>query len=482
MSLVVMGSSFKTATIEARENYAVPRAELGGFLDTLTGSEGVDEAVVLSTCNRVEAYVNAKTDRMGIDALTAAFADHAGGAFDQDDFFLHRGMDTVDHAFKVVCSLDSQLLGEAQILGQMKNAYEAAVEHGSIGEYLTKLFKDALHLGKQVRSETSIGGDTVSLSTTAFKVLRNTFGDLEQRCVLVIGTGEMARLAANYLKDGAVGTFLVTSRTFANALAFASEFGAQPVPLEERYAAIAKADAVFTMTSSPDPVIEPEPLAQAMADRPRGKDDLLIIDEAVPRDVAAGCEDVQGVKVYNLETLNGIIDEGMAERMAAVGDVERMIGTATQEFFSWMQQRLVAPTIKEIYEKADDAVSFEMARAVKSFANLLGRELSAEEQKVLEAYGNSISKKILHGPTMRLRRESGSADSYYYTGAARYLFGLDAFPVGTVGHRHCCSERHCEQGVACPQGHPPLTAAEIEILKNMPKNALTGWPMEPPRA
>ena len=454
MSLVIMGASYKSAPIESRERVAVQPGALDGCLDELRGADGVNEVVILSTCNRVEAYVDAKPDRLGVDALRAFFRRRAGDAFSEGEFYVHRGMDTVEHAYRVVCSLDSQLLGEAQILGQMRGAFEAAVAHGSCGEVLTRLFKSSLHLGKRVRAQTAIGSDTVSLSTTAFKVARDRFPDLARRRALIVGTGEMARLAATYLADGSVGAIEVTSRTPEHAAAFAREFGAAAVPFAERYDALARADVAFTMTSSDDPVVEAAPLRAARERAGATARDLVIIDEAVPRDVAPACDELPGVTLYNLEALSSIIDEGMAQRMAAVGDVERMVAEEMREFFAWMQQRLVLPTVKGMREKADAVVASQAQRAVKALAHLKGAPLTDEERDVLLAFGASVAKSILHGPTVRLRKEAGTADSYYYTGAARYLFGLDAFPPGSGAHHAvgtCPGTERCLAG-GCDAG------------------------------
>ena len=453
MSLVTMGASFKSAPIRVRERIAVPAEEVPDALGRLLGYPGVNEALVLSTCNRIEAYVDAKTDRLGADALRAFFSERCGQAFDPSYFYVHRGMDTVQHVHRVVCSLDSQLLGEAQILGQMREAYRAASVCGATGEILTHLFKNALHLGKRVRSETAIGSDSVSLSTTAFKVAKDAFPDIAQRRAMVVGTGEMAALCATYLVDAGVSDILVTSRTPEHARDFAQRYGARVVPVEDLHGQAATCDVVFTMTSSPSPVLHADPLER---ERKRAGSEgraLVIVDEAVPRDVEQAVGELPGVSLYNLESLTSIVDEGMAQRMGAVGEVERMVAEADEEFFTWMQQRLVTPTIRDIHAKCAAIVDAELAHAQRSLAHDLGRELTDDEAAILRTYGNAVANKILHGPTARLRKESGTADSYYYTGAARYLFGLDSFPVGSgIHHGHeCVGVDNCPAG-GCSAG------------------------------
>lgn len=449
MSLVAMGTSFKTAPIDIRQQASVPEDAVAAALQQLLAADGVKEAVLLSTCNRVEAYVEAKTDRLGADALEAFFHAQMGDAFEGRWFYLHRGMDVVQHVLRVVCSLDSQVLGEAQILGQMRGAFERAQGEGTCGEVLTELFKRALGLGKRVRTETAIGADSVSLSTVAHRVALDQVEDLSQSRVLLVGAGEMARLTARYLVDDGVGELLVTSRTPAHAEDFVREFPtARAVPFSACHDEAVRSDVVFTMTSAEEPVVRRAALEEARV-RQGATRPVVFIDEAVPRDVEPDCASLPGVRVFDLESLTAIVDEGLVVRMGAIPEVERLVEEVEEGFLAWMQERLVVPTIKGMYEKASLTVAGELAHAVSAMARERGDELSDAERRILEQYGNAIMKKILHGPAARLRMEAQTADSYYYTGAARYLFGLDAFPPGT--HR-TCSTRACQKGEPCPMG------------------------------
>ena len=445
MSLVVMGLSHRTSSIQARERAAILEENVPEVLHQIAGTEGIKGAAIVSTCNRVEILVDAKTDRIGSDVLADFFQARTGDTYREEDYYLHRGMDAVRHVLRVVCSLDSQVLGEAQILGQMKHAFDVSTQQNACNEVMAKLFKVAISLGKRVRTETAIGGDSVSLSTTAMKVARDTVDDLTEATVLVIGAGEMAHLTATYLVEAGVKNLVVTSRTYEHAYEFAQEFGAHAVPFAQRYKQIAHSDVVFTMTGAADPIVAQLPLERARKAADAEKRPLLMIDEAVPRDVDPGCSELPEVTVYNIEALSSVIDEGLATRMSAVAEVERMVEEAQDEFFTWLQERLVVPTIKEIYRKGSITVDDELARAKKELAKLHDGELTAEEEAVLSAYGNAIMKKLLHGPTVRLRKEATTADSYYYTGSARYLFGLETFPPGT----HRC-HKECEKGEECP--------------------------------
>lgn len=451
MSLVVMGANYKSASLEVLERISFADEELDATVSALVQVEGVEGAVVLSTCNRIEIYVDACTDRCGADSLRMLFEQRRGEPVEFGEFYLERGEDVVRHLFRVVCSLDSQVLGEAQILGQVKRAFEFSLEHDCCTEVLAQLFRDALHLGKRVRAETGIGADSVSLSTIAFKVARREFPDLEGRQVMFLGTGEMAALALPYFLDANVSDFVIASRNCEHAREFARACDGRVLRFENRYEGIAKADIVFCMTASRHAVVEGEPLRHARDRYGTTGRKLLFVDEAVPRDVAPSCQELEGVIVYGMDSLNAIVDDGMEARMASVGAVERLALQAELNFLAWMQHRTVIPTVKAMYAKGEAVVVGELEKAAKLLARERGAELSAAELNVLESYGNAIMKKILHGPATRLKKESETADSYYYTGSARYLFGLDVFPPGC--NPHSCDGYPCLKGKACPEGH-----------------------------
>lgn len=449
MSLVVVGTSYKTSPLAVRERAAVAEGELDAALHALAASEGMREVAVLSTCNRVECYVEAATDRLGAEACLAWYAARLGTSFARKQFYVIRGADAVEHVFRVVCSLDSQVLGEAQILGQMRRAFEWASEVGTCGEVLTELLKDALRLGKRVRSETLIGADSVSLSTTAIRAAQRVVGDLGKARVVLVGAGQMSRLTARYLEEAGCEGVLVTSPTAEHAEELSRSLGrgARAVPFARRYEALASVDVAFCATSSPEPVICACDLAAALMGR--ADQALTIVDEAVPRDVEQACGELPGVTLFDQESLTSHIDEGLAGRLGAVGDVERMVDEAVADFLGWMQGRMLTPTIREMYEKGSAVLDGELKRARKELERQAGRPLTPGEERALEAYGNAIVKKLLHGPVVRLRKEAQDSGSYYYTEAARYLFGLDTLPPGL---RHRCRERPCERGGSCPWG------------------------------
>ena len=462
MSIVCMGLSFKTATVELRERVSLAPEDVGAALERLCGAEGVEGAVILSTCNRFEVFVDAKTDRQGMDALRE-FGHESGMSPDQlrDCVYFKREGSAFEHIVRVACSLESQVLGEAQILGQVKRAFELASGSGTCTEPLTNLFKQAIHAGKRVHEETDIGAESVSLSTTALKAAKTRLGTLAGKRVALVGAGEMARLAAVYLQEQGVGDLVVTSRTLANAQRIAQEFGGRAVPFDQRYQELAFCDAAFVALRGQDPAITADELAQARTAQARAAQaasptasstdtSLFIIDQGMPRNVEAACGSLPGVEVMDLDALNQEMEASRAARQRAAMNAERIAAQEAAEYAVWYQQRYVAPTIKDIYAKAEAVSAREVTRAKKSLAKEMGRPLSDQETQVLEMMADSVVKKILHGPTIRLRKEASQGDSSYYTAAARYLFGLDAYPVvnGAVtgcphGYSNGCSVR-CE--------------------------------------
>lgn len=443
MSLVVMGATYKTVPLDALESAIVPKSEIASALGRLVAFDGVEGAVVLSTCNRVEAYVDALTEQSAAEACCSLFGNRS-------DFSLEKDDGAVQRLFRIACSLDSQVLGDAQILGQVKEAYQLAEEAGTCTEVLTKLFKDALSVGKRARSETAIGSNSVSLSSVAVKAAADGIGSLEGRRVLLVGSGEVARLTMEYLKECGASEVFVTSRTKAHARSFAQTFGAQMVAFEDRYVAMANVDVVFSMTSASNLVIQAKALSRARQASDSSDSKLVIVDEAMPRDAEPACADLPNVQLYDLESLSKMVDEGVKMREAAIGKVEVLIAEAEHNFLSWMRQRSVVPTIRDMYAKGSAVVDDELVRAVRSFAALHGRRASDEELEILQAFGNAVMKKMLHGPTALLRQEARVNDSQYYANAARYLFGLDTYPTDCMPH--ACAEKPCLQGWPCSRG------------------------------
>lgn len=505
MSLFLLGASYKSAPLPVREALAITPDDVTLCAEVLLRERGIDEVVILSTCNRTELYVNAQTDRLAHQALVAlctARLVQAKHGFAESPAWLienycyeKRGMEVVSHLFNVVCSLDSMVLGEAQILGQTKRAFEMAELHNTCSEVLSRLFKTALSVGKRARSETSIGSDCVSMSTSMMHIAREHCGDLKHASCVVLGAGEMAQLSLRYLLQAPVKTIYVASRHYAHAQQVIQQLKAEmrmsdagPVDAEtvdagpadaetgttqsatstvlqaidfaDRYSYIARSQLVMSMTRASSFVVDAEQLEMARAaqrtadansasdaENPTSDPALVLIDAAIPRDIDPACASLPGVQLFDTQHVQHVVDAGLSARMEAVGAVEKLIEAAQSEFLAWMQERSVTPTIKEMYEKGSVVVDRELKRCIKSFENARGQKLSSDECQLLELYGEAIAKKLLHGPTARLRKEAHTSASFYYTVSARYLFGLDTNPPGS-GCPHCAHPT-CLEGKGC---------------------------------
>ncbi len=490
MSLFLLGASYKSASLRVREALAITPDDLTSCAQALLRERGIDEVVILSTCNRTELYVNAQTDRLAHQALVAlctARLVQSQHSFSESPAWLienycyeKRGMEVVSHLFSVVCSLDSMVLGEAQILGQTKRAFEMAELHNTCSEVLSRLFKTALSVGKRARSETAIGSDCVSMSTSMMHIAREHCSALQDASCVVLGAGEMAQLSLRYLLQAPVKTIYVASRHYAHAQQVVEQLKAemrtsaagtdvagtdgaetqqsttptvlQAIDFADRYSYIAQSQLVMSMTRASSFVVDAEQLEMARnahhtAENPTSDAQLVLIDAAIPRDIDPACASLPGVQLFDTQHVQHVVDAGLSARMEAVGAVEKLIEQAQSEFLAWMQERSVTPTIKEMYEKGSVVVDRELKRCIKSFENARGQKLSSDECQLLELYGEAIAKKLLHGPTARLRKEAHTSASFYYTVSARYLFGLDTNPPGS-GCPHCAHPT-CLEGKGC---------------------------------
>ena len=416
MTLVVVGVSHKTAGVELRGKLAVPADRLRADLSRLLANDEVSEAVVLSTCNRTEAYAVVLAAPKGVRAIVETLRRNAGldadGVRELDRaLVVKQGPGAVEHLFRVVSSLDSLVLGEAQIIGQVRRAFAAAEDAGAVGETTRRLFRSALEVGKRVREETAIGERPVSVSTAAVQLAERALGELRGRRALVVGTGEMGLLALSYLEERGVSDIVVANRTFERAEEAAARVGGTPAMLDELGERLAQADLVVEA---------------------RGADasPIVVVDVGLPRTVDPACADVAGAVCFDLDDLDAAMAENARSRAAESVRAEALVARQTDAFLAWMQERDVIPTVKQMHGKARGVCASEAARAAKVLAALHGVETSEEERAVLEALASAVAKKLLHGPAARLRKQAGDPDAYRYTEAARYLFGLDAYPQG----------------------------------------------------
>ncbi len=416
--LLAIGASYKTAPVEVRERLALSDARSGEFLRELHGATDVHEAVALSTCERTELYVVVGDPVEAESTVLSMLARQAGirptalaGAI-----YAHRNCDAARHLYRVTASLDSMLVGEAEIQGQVKRAYEAALARDTAGPLTSHLFKAALETGKRVRSETAIGERQMSLGSVAAALARETLGALAGRRVVVIGTGETGELTTRALADGGCAPVFVATRRRARAVALARRYGGESMSFDELPRALQAADAVVSATASPHHLIEAPELAEVLA--ARGGRPLLLIDLAVPRDVDPACGDLDGVTLYDVDDLDAVITRNLRVRQAEARKAEGIVEEHIQGFAAWLGSLEVLPTVAALRTHAG-----EIAAQVVRDNDGKWESASARDLERVDAIARAIVNRLLHAPTARMK-ELRDDRVHARMAIVRDLFGL----------------------------------------------------------
>jgi glutamyl-tRNA reductase len=418
--LLALGVSHKTAPIELRERLALPEGRAAGVLSSLVRETPVLEAVALSTCNRMELYLFAADP---VEAETAALGVLAREAELRPTELLgllysHRGEDAARHLFSVTAGLDSMILGEFEIQGQVKRAYEMALVEGITGPVLNRLFRAALAAGRRARHETGISEKGLSLSSVAVELAQRTLGDLARRQVLVIGAGDTAELTARALHARGVETVFVANRHYGRAIGLAQRFGGQAVRFDELPAALESADIVLSSTSSPHQIVDRDELEMVMSSR-EGRP-LLLIDLAVPRDVDPSCREIPGVTLHDVDDLQALVERNTSGREAEAGRARHLLESELARFQTWLASQEALPTVAALRERGEAIVE-----QVLSENSGRWESMSDSDRARLAALTRSIVSRLLHEPTVRLKRLD-EANAYVYVNALRELFGLDS--------------------------------------------------------
>ncbi|HEY3316871.1 MAG TPA: glutamyl-tRNA reductase [Coriobacteriia bacterium] len=420
MHLTMVGLSHKTAPIEIREKLTFPPHRQEDALARLTGSDEVSEAVILSTCNRTEIYAVTTTEDGGTDAVIDFVCDFHD--LDRHELvrylYIESGEAVVRHLFRVVASLDSMVIGEAQILGQAKEAYEYAFDFGATGRIFNKLFRQSFELGKRVRTETDIGESAVSISYAAVELAKKVFDTLEGRTILVVGAGKMSELTAKHLVSNGVRSVLVANRTYERAAELAERFEGEAIRYDDLFTRMHDADIVISSTAATHYVISREQVAPVMKGR-HGRP-LFLIDIAVPRDIDPAVNEISNVFVYDIDDLNGVVSSNLEERMREARKAELIIEDELAAFEAWLESMEVVPIVAALRAKAEQVRQAELEKAMKRLGGLSEKDL-----QTIEMLTEAIVNKMLHGPTARLKEIAGSQYGVGYIEAVRYLYGLD---------------------------------------------------------
>jgi glutamyl-tRNA reductase len=421
--IVVVGLSHKSAPVEVRERFATSADVLPAVLARLASRAELKEVMFLSTCNRVEVFASASSpDRLdaAVRAVRAVMCDHAGvgDAEAVTPYFYERtGQDATRHIFRVAASLDSMVLGEPQILGQVKEAFDAATAAGTLGNYLGRCIHRAFTVAKRVRTETQIGAGSVSISSVAVDLARGIFGDLTNHTVLLLGAGEMAEAAAKSLGKGA-RHIRVCNRSFERGATLAGAIGGDAVQWDALGDELVRADVVVASTSSQNYVVTRDLVKRAMKQR-KGKT-LFFIDIAVPRNVEPSVHGIDNVYVYNVDDLEQQVAEAMKSRKAEAEQAEKIVSHELSEFEAWAKGQSVAPTIVKLRAKTRAVLMAELERTLGGKL----RHLTEGDRAALAQMMESATNKLLHAPTTRLRESGAGADGLDAVQAVKKLFDL----------------------------------------------------------
>lgn len=414
--ITLLGVNHKTTPLAVREKMALT----SGYeepLSSLKGKPGLVEYFLLSTCNRVELLFVSEPD-LEVEEKMMQFL--FGDTLSREDrgrySYVYYDEDAVDHVFQVAASLDSLVVGEAQILGQLKEAYRYASQFGSTGPMLNKLMHKSFSVAKRVRNETGIGSSAVSISYAAVQLAKKIFGQLEDKKVLLVGAGEMAELAAEHLVGQGIGGVIVANRTLSRAVDLAKQYNGEACALEELKVKLEQVDIIISSTGSPDLVItsgDVKPLMRTRRNRP-----LFFIDIAVPRDLDPALNDIDDVFLYDIDDLSQVVEMNRAGREKEAIKAHRIVDEEALKFVRWLQSMTIIPTIAAMRRKVDKICSQELARTLSKL------DLTEQDRKKIEKMTLTISAKMLHDPLQYLKGESSHMNDDARVNTLRSVFGL----------------------------------------------------------
>ncbi|ROO51351.1 glutamyl-tRNA reductase [Micromonospora sp. Llam0] len=430
MNLLVVGASYRTTPVATLERLAVAPTDVPETLRRLLAQPYVDAAVVLSTCNRVEVYAAVTGFHGGLADICGVLGERVGSAPGElaDHLYVHYGQAAVEHAFRVAAGLDSMVVGEAQILGQLRDAYHVANEADATGRLLHELMQQALRVGKRAHAETGIDRAGQSVVSAALRVGGELLpGGLTGRPVLVLGAGAMGALAVATLARLGVESIRVVNRRDDRAVRLAGAYGATAVPYDQLPAALSQVDLVISATASAEPVLTRDAVAGVLAARPADRTGpLVLLDLAVPRDVEPAAAALPGVAVIDIDGLAGSLTDAPAATDTAA--VTRIVDTEVESFLSWMRGADVAPTVAALRGRADDVVGAELRRLAQRRPDL------TDDQRAEVAHTvHRVVQRLLHSPTVRVRQLAAEPGGDQYAALLRQLFDLEVPGTSTAG-------------------------------------------------
>jgi len=419
MNIIVVGLNHKTAPVEIREKISFQPAMLEEAHGKLLQTQGVTEGMILSTCNRVEVYSCVNDIESGIREVKGFLSAFHGLPLErfEEHLFVCSAEDALRHLFRVASSLDSMVVGEPQILGQLKDAYQTSCKYTAAGVILNKLLHRAFSTAKRVRTETKIASSAVSISYAAVELAKKIFGSLDGKVVMLVGAGEMCELAAKHFINSGIKDIYVTNRTFERAERLAEEFKGTPVNFNEFQHTLHKVDIVLSSTGATHYIIKPEDVTEAL--KARKQKPMFFIDIAVPRDIDPKVNDIDNVYLYDIDDMQGVIEANVKGRSKEAEKAEGIIAEELKVFIHWLKTLDLTPTIVGIRERGEEIRRKELEKAL---AYLNG--LSPEQIKVLESLTSAIVNKLIHHPIVALKTHAKDHYRDMYLEVARNMFDL----------------------------------------------------------
>lgn len=438
MHVVAIGLNHRTAPVEVRERVAFSPAQVGDLLQQFLGSNAASEVVILSTCNRTEVYLVADATDKSLEATTKFLgscyrgdglalpqdskrprADARADEVDLARHLYHRvDQHCVDHLFRVASGIDSMVVGESQILAQVKQAFDTARTESATSVILDELFRRALRVGKRARTETEIGSGALSVGSAAVELAKTIFGQLHGRTVLILGAGKMSELTSKHLVDNGANRVLVANRSHERAVELAQRFNGEAIRYDLFPEYLKSVDIVISSTSAPHFVVRADTVSQVM--RSRRERPLFLIDIAVPRDIDPEANRLDNVFLYDIDDLQSVVATNRTERDQEVHRVESIVEREVRDFTRWFQSLDVQPVIAALALKAEQIREREVERALSRLSHL-----SPRDREVVQALGKGISQKIIHEPIVRLRESAESGNGYVAAEVVRRIFNLD---------------------------------------------------------
>jgi len=429
MRLVLIGMNHKTAPLEIRERLQLSCGDDARSLTELMRLPEILEALCLATCNRVEVLARVADGEQAVEGLREFI--YRQGNLEREELgrclYVYRDREAVRHLFRVASSLDSMVMGEPQILGQLKEAYRQAVDNRATTVLLNRLLHHAFRVAKRVRTETGIAGNAVSVSYAAVELAKKIFGDIEGRSAMIIGAGEMAELAVKHLVSSGVREVFVVNRTFEKAVALAQEFGGSAVKYEDLFDQLVLSDIVISSTGAPHFIIKGEDIRKVMVRRRHRP--MFFIDIAVPRDIEPSVNDIDNAYLYNVDDLQTVVDGNIKERRKEADKAEKIVEEEVGTFEKWIASLQVVPTIVQLRQSVDSMRAAELEKSLGRLSHLADKD---REQVALLT--QSIVNKILHSPLTVLKESSQTPEAGVYLEVTRKLFNLADPPAGKGGN------------------------------------------------